>query len=170
MRAGEKEIYVYNKNGDLIRTHQRNYTPKSWVVIPSDMPAEYGDYGYWSVPYFQHKSSWIGPNTQTLILGMVKKFNHPVQSFRSCFGILKLADRYSPQALGDRCRAAVIFGKFNYTYIANTIATYYTDVPGQSKAPIKKPQTVLPTTGTYKDDDARYTLRNLMKRQEEEGF
>ena len=32
IRAGEKEIYVYNKNGDLIRTHQRSYTPKSWVV------------------------------------------------------------------------------------------------------------------------------------------
>lgn len=63
IRAGEKEIYVYNKNGDLIRTHKRSYTPKSWVVIPSDMPAEYGDYEYWSVPYFQHKASRIGPNT-----------------------------------------------------------------------------------------------------------
>ena len=29
IRAGEKEIYVYNKNGDLIRTHKRTYTPKS---------------------------------------------------------------------------------------------------------------------------------------------
>ena len=64
--------------------------------MPSDISAEYGDYGYWSVPYFQHKASRIGPNTQTLILGVVKKFNHPVQSFRGCFGILKLADRYSP--------------------------------------------------------------------------
>lgn len=26
--AGEKEIYVYNKQGDLIRTHKRSYTPK----------------------------------------------------------------------------------------------------------------------------------------------
>lgn len=96
IRAGENKIFVYNKNGDLIRTHKRSYTPKSWVVIPSDMPAKYGDYGYWSVPYFQHRASRIGPDTQALILGVVKKFNHPVQSFRSCFGILKLADRYSP--------------------------------------------------------------------------
>ena len=133
------------------------------------MPAEYGDYSYWSVPYFQHKASRIGPNTQTLILGVVKKFNHPVQSFRSCFGFLKLADRYSPQALGDCFRYAVIFGKFSYTYIANTIAFYHTDVPGKSKSPLNKIKTELPTTGTYKDDDSGYSLRNLIKRQEEEG-
>ena len=41
IRAGEKEIYVYNKHGDFIRTHKRSYTPKDWVIIPSDMPAEY---------------------------------------------------------------------------------------------------------------------------------
>ncbi|MDM8120867.1 hypothetical protein QUV58_08620 [Succinatimonas hippei] len=134
------------------------------------MPAEYGDYGYWNVPYFQHKDSRIGPNTQTLIFGVVKKFNHPVQSFRSCFGILKLADRYSPQALENCCRDAVIFGKFSYTYIANTIASYHTDTPTQLKSQVNKTKNVLPITGTYKDDDSGYTLLNLIKRQEEEGF
>lgn len=43
IRAGATKIYVYNESGDLIRTHERSYTPKSWVVIPSDMPKEYGD-------------------------------------------------------------------------------------------------------------------------------
>ena len=52
IRAGATKIYVYNENGDLVRTHDRSYTPKSWVVIPSDMPKEYGDYGYWNKPYF----------------------------------------------------------------------------------------------------------------------
>jgi len=37
-RVGEKEIFVYNKNGDHIRTHKRSYTPKDWVIIPADMP------------------------------------------------------------------------------------------------------------------------------------
>ena len=44
-----KADFVYNENGDLIRTHDRSYTPKSWVVIPSDMPKEYADYGYWNL-------------------------------------------------------------------------------------------------------------------------
>lgn len=32
IRACEKEIYVYNKHGDHIRTHKRSYTPKDWVI------------------------------------------------------------------------------------------------------------------------------------------
>ena len=80
----EKEIYVYNKHGDFIRTHKRSYTPKDWGIIPSDMPAEYKDYGYWTVPYFQQKASDIGPSTRTLIAAAIQKYAYPVQPFRSC--------------------------------------------------------------------------------------
>ncbi|MFR8716223.1 Mu transposase domain-containing protein [Dorea sp.] len=46
LKSGQaKEIYVYNKHGDYIRTHNRSYTPKDWVII-QPMPAEYKDYGY----------------------------------------------------------------------------------------------------------------------------
>ena len=82
IRAGEKEIYVYNKHGDHIRTHKRSYTPKSWVIISLDMPAEYKDYGYWTVPYFQHKASATGPNIRVLIDAVIRKYAYPVQSFR----------------------------------------------------------------------------------------
>ena len=67
IRAGATKIFVYNGNGDLIRTHERSYTPKSWVVIPSDMPKEYSDYSYWNTPYFLSKAGIVGPNTRALI-------------------------------------------------------------------------------------------------------
>ena len=166
IRAGEKEIYVYNLNGDLIRTHKRSYTPKDWVIIPSDMPKEYHDYGYWNVPYFQMKASKIGPNTRILIDRVITKFSYPVQSFRSCFGILRFAERYSPKALEACCRDAVLAGKCNYTYISNTIATYYTEpVTTQTDTESTTSDTV---HGVYKDDDAKYSLNYLLKRQERE--
>ena len=90
IRAGASKIYVYNDKGDLIRTHERSYTPKSWVVIPSDMPKEYGDYGFWNVPYFLSRAEKVGPNTKALVQQVIQRFQYPVQSFRSCFGILRL--------------------------------------------------------------------------------
>ena len=167
IRAGEKEIYVYNLNGDHIRTHSRSYTPKDWVIIPSDMPKEYHDYGYWNVPYFQMKASKIGPNTRALIDRVITKFSYPVQSFRSCFGILRFAERYSPGALEACCHDAVLEGRCNYTYISNTIATYYSE----PKAAQKDTGSVSNNTvkGAYKDDDTKYSLKNLLKRQEQEG-
>ena len=170
IRAGEKEIYVYNRNGDYIRTHKRSYTPKDWVIIPTDMPAEYKDYGYWNVPYFQHRASSIGPNTRALIDAVIRRFTYPVQSFRSCFGILRYAEKYSPETL-ERCsRDAVLAGKCNYSYICNTISAYHKEpvqealVQDDQRA--SKPLT--PVSGIYKDDDSRYSLKNLLQRQETE--
>ena len=32
--ADEKEMYVYNKHGNLIQTHKRSYKLKDWGIIP----------------------------------------------------------------------------------------------------------------------------------------
>ena len=170
IRAGEKEIYVYNKQGDLIRTHKRSYTPKDWVIIPSDMPAEYKDYGYWTMPYFQQKASAIGPSTRALIDAVIRKYAYPVRSFRSCFGILRYAEKYSPEALERCCKDAVLAGKCNYSYICNTISTYHRE-PSRSTTSQSKPNedASIAVSGTYKDDDSKYSLKNLLKRQETEA-
>ena len=170
IRAGEKEIYVYNKHGDLIRTHKRSYTPKDWVIIPSDMPAEYKDYGYWTVPYFQQKASAIGPSTRALIDAVIQKYAYPVQSFRSCFDILRYAEKYSPEALERCCKDAVLAGRCNYSYICNTISTYHKG-PAQNTVPQSKTkeEAAAAVSGAYKDDDSKYSLKNLLKRQETEA-
>jgi len=169
-RAGEKEIYVYNKQGDLIRTHKRSYTPKDWVVIPSDMPAEYKDYGYWNVLYFQHKAAVIGPNTRTLIDAVIQKSPYPVQSFRSCFGILRYAEKYSPEALERCCKDAVLAGKCNYSYVSNTVSTYHTEPSHQVEKFYKTDtNTSVTISGTYKDDDSKYSLKSLLERQKKEA-
>ena len=108
IRAGATKIYVYNESGDLIRTHDRSYTPKSWVVIPSDMPREYADYGYWNKPYFLAKAESVGPETKALIQRVIEKFEYPVQSFRSCFCILRFAEKYGKAALEECCHDAIL--------------------------------------------------------------
>lgn len=170
VRASEDIVYVYNRHGDLIREHKRSYTPKSWVVIPSDMPREYRDYGYWNVPYFLRKAADIGPDTRILIENVINSFRYPVQSFRSCYGILRFAERFSPVTLERCCHDAILAGRCNYTYISNTIAVYDTAAPEEtlkaaSSATQKNPVSDIPA-GTYKDDDSLYSLQNLLKKQE----
>ena len=163
IRVGDEEIHVYNMNGDHIRTHKRSHTPKSWVIIPSDMPAEYCDYGYWNVPYFQQKASKIGPGTRALIDAVIGRFSHPVQSFRSCFGILRLADKYSRDALEECCKAALVFDKCNYSYVCNTITAFYKKA-GPGTDPASNGAEKAPS-GRYKDDDSKYSLQNLLMKQ-----
>ena len=68
------------------------------------------------------------------------------------------------------CKDAVLAGKCNYSYICNTISTYHKE-PVQNATPQSKPKEEAATavSGTYKDDDSKYSLKNLLKRQETEG-
>ena len=172
IRAGADKIYVYNEHGDLIRTHDRSYTPKSWVVIPSDMPKEYGDYGYWNKPYFLAKAERIGPNTKILIQNVIEKFDYPVQSFRNCHGILRFAEKYGNAALEECCGNAILYGKCSYTYISGTISMYAEpektpiDRTGSSLKPLSHGEDTA-VTGIYKDDDEKYSLQSLLSRQKE---
>ncbi len=162
IRAGEEKIFVYNRHGDLIRTHERSYTPKDWVVVPSDMPKEYNDYGYWNVPYFQQKASNIGPYTRMAIDEVIARFKYPVQSFRSCFGIINFAKRYSKETLESCCKDALIKGRCNYTFISNTIASHYIPPAPKEETPAEPVEV---EKGKYKDDDSLYSLKNLLKSQ-----
>lgn len=166
IRANETEVYVYNTKGDLIRIHKRSYSPKAWVVIPSDMPKEYNDYGYWTVPYFLHKAGGIGPQTRILVERIVERFDYPVQSFRSCLGIMRLAERYGKEALECCCKDAVLRGKCNYTYVANTITSYKIEPTVNQKPSL---EVEAHPTGLFKDDDSRYSIKNLLQKQEEGG-
>ena len=131
------------------------------------MPAEYGDYGYWNVPYFQHKASKISPSTRALIDAVINRYAYPVQAFRSCFGILRYAEKYSPNALEQYCKDAINLGKCSYSYVSNTVSTYHTETP---PAVTKSSQNeAVSVTGRYKDDDSQYSLRNLLMRQETEA-
>ena len=173
IRAGTTKIYVYNDNGDLVRTHERSYTPKSWVVIPSDMPKEYSDYSYWNTPYFLSRAGAIGPNTRTLIQRVIEKFAYPVQSYRSCFGILRFAEKYGKEALENCCKDAVLYGKCSYNYVSNTISVYAhpgadkVDRMATSLKPVDDSKVI---TGAYKDDDSQYSLENLLKKQKGGDF
>ena len=167
IRAGAEKIYVYNMHGDLIRTHERSYTPKSWVIIPSDMPVEYGDYGYWTPSYFLARAGRIGPKTRELVQRVIEKFPHPAQSFRSCFGILRFADKYGSNALEACCSDALRYGKCSYTYISNTVSMYAAPAEkAEAKAVSPEKPVREPATGVYKDEDSRYTLASLLKKQE----
>ena len=169
IRAGSSKIYVYNDKGDLIRTHERSYTPKSWVVIPDDMPKEYRDYGFWNTPYFLSKAGEIGPNTRTAVQRVIERFAYPVQAFRSCMGILRLAEKYGNDALEKCCGDAVLYGRCSYTYISNTVSVYAD--PKAKKATVDrmgstlKPISHNTVTGIYKDDDSKYSLDNLLRKQ-----
>ena len=128
------------------------------------------DYRYWNKPYFLAKVERVGPETKILIQCVIEKFDYPVQSFRSCMGILSFVEMYGEFALEACCHDVILRWKCNYSYIANTISMYAAPAAEQpvdrlssTLKPLDKNAVI---TGIYKDDDAKYSLQNLLRRQE----
>ena len=78
--------------------------------------------------------------------------------------------KYNPETLESCCKDAVLVGKCNCSYICNTISTYYKeppkDTPSENKGKESSSSTI---SGTYKDYDSKYFLKNLLKREETEA-
>ena len=101
----------------------------------------------------------MGSLSKELIRRVIEKFDFPVQAYRSCFGILRYAEKYSKEALENCCRDAVQYGRCSYNYITNTISNYAH--PGEKKvermaSSLKPENKDLVVTGVYKDDDSLY--------------
>ncbi|HUZ18920.1 MAG TPA: hypothetical protein VMV68_11075 [Spirochaetia bacterium] len=56
----------------------------------------------------------IGADTERLIAAVLNSREVPEQAFRSCLGILKLADRYETERLEAACRRANAYGITSY--------------------------------------------------------
>lgn len=165
VRASSTEVKVFNQNGDLIRVHQRSYTPHHWVVEPTDMPQKYSEFSNWSVPYFQGWASRIGVNTRAVIDAMLKEVSYPVQAFRRCAGVLGFESRYGAKVLEKCCQDAVLYGKRNYSYIRNTIPSYVGSVDEKREDSADE---VHFSTGKFKAEDSGYSLDRLLERQRKE--
>lgn len=106
--SSETTVEVY-ANHERIATHRRDRTPGGYSTHPEHMPSHHRMYAEWSPGRFLRWAAKIGPHTQTLIAGVLDSRQVAEQSFRTCLGILKLADRYEDERLEAASARALIY-------------------------------------------------------------
>ena len=73
------------------------------------MPQDHQKYLEWNSDRFRKWAQTIGVNTFTAIDSILKSRQIEQQAYRSCMGILKLADKYSQNRLESACEKALTF-------------------------------------------------------------
>lgn len=107
------------------------------------------------------------PKYSTIDFSLIK--GNPSKIADKIFGILRCAEKYSPEALERFCKDSVLAGKCNYSYVSNTVSTYHIEPSHQVEKFYKTSGNASGTiSGRYKDDDSKYSLKSLMERQEKE--
>ena len=114
------EIF-YNHN--RIASHRRLYGRSSqYSTVTEHMPQEHQKYLEWNGDRFRKWADSIGINTSKVVDAILTSGRIEQQSYRSCMGLLKLAEKYSPEKLEQVCAKALSYsGKPSYKSIKNLL-------------------------------------------------
>ena len=96
--------------GNRICSHVRLYgRANQYSTTEAHMPPNHRQYSHWNGDRFRRWAAKIGPNTGMVVSAILSGYKVEQQGYKSCLGLLKLADKYSPQRLEGACTWALTF-------------------------------------------------------------
>jgi transposase len=137
-------------NGVRICSHPKLHGPLGeYRTINEHMPPQHRAAGEWSAERFISWGRSIGTNTEEVIRSLLSRYKVEQQGYRSCMGILKMADKYSVERLESACARALSYTpQPSYKNIAAILKS------GQDKAGAKTQ-----TSGPVYEHDAHSFIR-----------
>jgi len=114
-------LYEYRR----ICSHKRLYgTPNQYSTDVNHMPDNHKQYLMWNSKRFEKWALSVGPSTQQVISLILASKAIEQQAYRSCFGILKLADSYTHERLENACRQLLQITSYpSYKNISSMLKT-----------------------------------------------
>ncbi len=111
-------------NHNRIASHRRLYGRKGqYSTVTEHMPEDHQKYLEWNGDRFRKWAARIGENTGKVINAILSSQRIEQQSYRSCMGLLKLADRYSAERLEAACIKALSYtASPSYKSVKNILA------------------------------------------------
>ena len=115
------EIF-YNHN--RIASHRRLYGRKGqYSPVTEQMQEDHQKYLEWNGDRFRKWAQKIGSNTYKVVDAILTSQRVEQQSYRSCMGLLKLANKYSDQRLEAACKKALTYtASPSYKSVKNILA------------------------------------------------
>ena len=116
------EIF-YNHN--RIASHRRlKGRPGQYSTVTEHMPEDHQKYLEWNGDRFRKWAERIGINTYTVVNAILTSKRVEQQTYRSCMGLLKLAEKYSDALLEVACKKALSYTSSpSYKSIKNILVT-----------------------------------------------
>ena len=128
------EIFIGHER---IASHRRLYgRPGQYSTVTEHMPPDHQKFLEWNGDRFREWAKRIGSNTYSVVNGLLTSTRVEQQNYRACMGLLKLADRHSPEKLESACEKALRFSHApSYKSIQNIIVNLKDDdlEPSDSK-------------------------------------
>ena len=97
-------------DGNRICSHRRLYgRPSQYSTSEEHMPKDHQKYIQWNGDRFIKWAEKIGVNAAMVVKAILSGYKVEQQGYKSCMGLLKLADKYTPDRLENACKRALSF-------------------------------------------------------------
>jgi transposase len=117
VRVTSKTIEVYI-GSERVAAHPRNYNSyKRYSTLPEHMPEAHKAVSGWSSERFLSWAEKTGPNTRELIKHILESREYPVQTYRTCMGIMRFGKNYSTVIMESASREALDKNTCSYKYL-----------------------------------------------------
>lgn len=116
----QKTVEIYS-NYDLIATHERDQTPHAYTTVPEHLTQNQKHYLELNPEKLLEEAEEVGTYTNQFIAKILEEGKYPAKAYRSCSGILQLANKVGTVRVENACRRALDYGTHNYTIIKNIL-------------------------------------------------
>lgn len=113
------DVEIYYKF-ERIAVHRRNPVRYGYTTLPDHMPANHRavhQQNGWDGDYFLRQAAMIGPATHHAIGVILSGKVFPEQTYKSCLGVLRLADKYTSERVEGVCKLLEQSPKITYMLI-----------------------------------------------------
>ena len=94
------ELFYHHQR---IASHKRIWGKKKYSTIKEHMPPDKFFFVDWDKERFLRWAGKIGPSTKKIVNAIIERAVIEQQAYRSCFGVMKLAEKYTDLRLERAC-------------------------------------------------------------------
>ena len=142
-----------------VAVHARSALKGRFTTEPSHRSKAHDRHVEWTPSRLIAWGTSIGPATAQMVEGLLARYAHPEQSYRTCLGLFALKRRYDAVRLEAACRRACDAGTISYRSVKSILATGLDSQPLDGIAPT----THLPATHAYLRGAAYYDTPDVSR-------
>ncbi len=147
VRVTDKTIEIFYSHNRIASHHRLYGRPGQYSTIIEHMPPDHQKYLEWNGSRFREWAKRIGNNTYEVINAILTSGRVEQQSYKSCMGLLKLAEKYSVKRLEATCEKALSYTASPSYKIIKNIFTAGQDKLLSDTSDTVKPDFTLKTYG-----------------------
>lgn len=107
--------------GRRVAVHVRCERRGGHTTDPAHMPKAHRKHLEWSPSRLIRWGEQTGPHTGLVIERILERRRHPEQGYRSCLGLLRLGERFSPARLEAACERALALDALSFRSVRSIL-------------------------------------------------